>query len=250
MAYHEAMKSDAIHDGTGEDLAIFCAGIRFWGVPYGSRSVPRGLRLAGFEGRIVYWPWHERWSGRRGQLSLPALWDVALQKKHAERIARRIVRYRRRFPDAKIHLLACSAGGGVAVRILETLADLPCENADHKPWLNSTALMSVAISPNHDMTLAAQASHVVLNYHSPLDCLILGLGTSLFGTADRKHTPAAGMLGLRQTPLPPNVKNIRWSPAMIPTGRLGGHNSAIKARFIAQYVAPDMGITPSRDNAK
>ena len=111
------LRSQALrHQGTpspmNSDLAIFCGGLRFFGIPYGLHSVPRGLRAGGFQGRVVYWSWHERWSGRPGRPSLPALWDVALQDRHAERIARRIATHRRRHPEAKIHLLGCSAGGG------------------------------------------------------------------------------------------------------------------------------------------
>ena len=222
------------------DLAIFCGGIRFFGIPYGLRSVPAGLRDGGFEGRVVYWSWHERWSGRRGRPSLPALWDVDLQEKHAERIARRIATHRRRHPDAKIHLLGCSAGGGLAVRAAERLTS--------DAWINSLVLLSVAVDPRRD--LAAAAAHVrgpVLNFHSMLDVFILGAGTMLFGTTDRRHTASAGMVGFRGR-LPANVRNIPWTRGMIPTGRWGGHHSAIKRRFIAAHVAPAMGIGTTAEN--
>ena len=218
------------------DLAIYCDGIRFFGVPWGLGSVPRGLREAGFEGRIIYWSWNAKYSGRGGHPSLPALWDVALQTEHAKRIAARIAKHRKRHPDATIYLLGCSAGGGVAIRAAEYL------NED--AWIDGLVLLSVAVNPRRDLIqAAANVRGPVLNFCSCLDVIILGLGTTLFGTTDRRRCVSAGMIGFRGTQ-PASLKNIPWRPWMTRFHRMGGHHSAIKRRFITHVVAPEMGITP------
>jgi pimeloyl-ACP methyl ester carboxylesterase len=218
------------------DLAIFCDGIRFWGVQWGLHSVAGGLREAGFEGRIIYWSWNAKHSGRGGHSSLPALWDVALQTEHAKRIAARIAKHRKRYPDATIYLLGCSAGGGVAVRAAEYLTE--------DAWIDGLVLLSVAVNPHPDLTQAS--AHVrgpILNFSSCLDVMILGLGTTLFGTTDRRRGVSAGMIGFRG-PQPASLKSIPWRPWMTRFHRMGGHHSAMKRRFITGVVAPEMGITP------
>jgi pimeloyl-ACP methyl ester carboxylesterase len=219
-----------------DDLAIFCDGIRFFGVPWGFHSVPRGLRKAGFEGEILYWGWNVKHSGRGGHPSLPALWDVPLQIEHAKRIAAHIAKHRKQYPDATIYLIGCSAGGGVAVRAAEYLTE--------DAWIDELVLLSVAVSPRRDLTQAA--AHVrgpILNFSSFLDVIILGLGTTLFGTTDRRRGVSAGMIGFRGTQ-PASLKNIPWRPWMMRFHRMGGHHSAMKRRFITGVVAPEMGIRP------
>lgn len=220
--------------GRGEfaaGLAIFCGGIRFFGVPYGLRSVPTGLAEAGFAGRVLYWPWHERWSGPGP--ALPALWDTALHARHAKAIAQAFLTHADTYPNSPRFLLACSAGGGVALRVLETLAG--------KLLLDATALLSVAVNPRCDLVSALPATRILLNYHSILDVFLLGVGTLLFGTADRRRCCSAGMVGLRGATTP-NVRNMPFRLNMIPSGRLGGHHTAIKRNFIRHHVAPAMGI--------
>ena len=218
------------------DLAIYCDGIRFFGVQWGLHSVPKGLREAGFEGRIIYWSWNAKHSGRGGNSSLPALWDVPLQIEHAKRIAARIAKHRTRHPDATIYLLGCSAGGGVAVRAAEYLTE--------DAWIDGLVLLSVAVNPRRDLTqAAANVRGPVLNFFSCLDVIILGLGTSLFGTTDRRRGVSSGMIGFRGQQ-PASLKNIPWRLWMTRFHRMGGHHSAIKRRFITHVVAPKMGITP------
>lgn len=217
-------------------LVIFCGGLRFWGIPYGRRSVPAGLRQGGYDGAFIYWAWHEKWTGVFPNPSLPALWDVELQKKHAAVIAAFIERYRAEYPGRAVHLMGCSAGGAVAVRVMEELAG-------HGQKVDAVGLLSVAVWPGRDLVELAEKTvkGKVVNFCSVLDCLILGLGTLMFGTGDRRHSCASGMMGLKRTH-GGKVENSWWKPAMMRIGRYGGHNSAINSRFIATHVVPALEI--------
>jgi len=217
-------------------LVIFCGGLRFWGIPYGRRSVPAGLRRGNYAGLFIYWPWHEKWTGVFPNPSLPALWDVKLHSKHAAEIATFIEKYREKYPGRAVHLMACSAGGAVVVRVMEELAKKGLK-------VDTVGLLSVAVWPGLDLTEIAHKTVAgkIVNFCSALDCLILGLGTLLFGTGDRRHSCAAGMLGLRRTHSG-KVENSWWNPRMMRIGRYGGHNSAINSKFVAEHVVPMLEI--------
>ena len=109
--------------------------------------------------------------------------------------------------------------------------------------VDTVGLLSVAVWPGRDlMELTDKTVHgKLVNFCSVLDCLILGLGTLLFGTADRHHSCASGMVGLRHTKQG-KVENSWWKPRMIKIGRYGGHNSSIYSRFVEKHVVPMLGI--------
>ena len=214
-----------------DGLAIFCGGVRFFGVRWGFRRVRAGLRQAGFKGRLIYDGWH---SAVQGWLVLPPLTDRALIERRAGQVAECIEDYGRRYPHCPVYLLGCSAGGFLALRALELLGE--------GVQIESAALLSPAFDGRRD--LAPALSHLkgrlVVTYSS-LDWIVLGLGTLLFGNADGRYCRAAGLTGVLGD-YAGKVLNMRWRPGMILSGRLGGHVSAIPSSFIARYVAPAMGI--------
>lgn len=232
----EAPHADATAPKTPVDFAnglvLFVESIRWLGVRWGFSSVTRGLGLAGFTGEVRYWRWHRSW---RGWLVLPAIMDTALLEEEAKRLADCIVRHRREHPGSPVYLVGYSCGAYVALRAMELLPP--------GVKIQSAAFLAGAFSPCHDLSEALE--HVegnIVNSSSLGDCLIVGLGTILFGTADRKYWPSAGMVGLAGQQ-PPRVIQIRWRPNMIPLGNIGGHFTASAARYIARTIAPAMGIT-------
>ncbi len=85
-------------------------------------------------------------------------------------------------------------------------------------------------------------------FWSPLDVVILGVGTRLFGTIDRVRTFGAGMLGFT---LPgadepreerrrqyAKLRQVRWRPGMVGLGYLGGHFGPDSPRFLRKVVLP------------
>ncbi len=229
-----AVRLGAPKDGGGDEkvgLVVFCSGLRWFGVRWGKRGVPAGLRKAGFAGRFVYWDWHVAW---RGWLALPALKDAKLMQREAKKISEFIVEQQHTFPDRPIYLLGCSAGGHLALRALELL---PAGAS-----VEAVGLISPAVDCHRNLTpvLDKFRSRLVLTY-SLADWLVLGLGTWLFGTADRKHAVSAGMVGFKNAS-DDRIIQIPWRPGMIFSGRLGGHPTAEPPKFIAKYLAPAMGI--------
>ena len=210
---------------------VFAESIRWLDVRWGARWTEAGLRRAGFGGEFMYWRWHASW---RGWLVLPAIMDRAMLEREARRLAEFVAARRSDRPDEPLHLMGYSCGGFIAVRALELLPD--------GVSVASAALLAAGFDPRRD--LAPAASRVrgkLIVCSSVLDAAIVGLGTTLFGTADRRHTPSVGAVGLTG-PQPPNVVEVPWRPALIRLGHLGGHFTAPAPRFIQHRIAPLMEL--------
>lgn len=213
-----------------QGLVIFVESIRWLNIRWGMRSTAEGLRRGGFRGEFRYHRWHETW---RGLLVLPAIMDSAMLERRAAALAERIVRQRRRHPRRPLHVIGYSCGGYVAVRALELLPE--------DIHVDSAALIAAAVNPWRDLAPAARhvAGRLVVS-SSVLDWLIVGVGTLVFGTGDRRHTFSLGMLGARRRPLPANGTDLRWRPGFARMGNLGGHFCATAAPFIRKRLAPEL----------
>lgn len=218
-----------------EGLVIFAESIRWLGVRWGARTAAAGLRAAGFEGEFRTWRWHAGW---RGWLVLPAILDAAMLERESRRLAGFISAQRRAHPDRPLYVLGYSCGGYVAVRALELLGP--------DVRVTAAATLAGAYAPTRD--LAPACRHVdgpLVVCSSVADLIIAGLGTLLFGTADRKHALSAGRVGVRPpADIAPRVRQLRWRPAMIACGHWGEHFSAAAAGFVRRHLAPALGIRP------
>ncbi len=214
-------------------LLIFVESIRWLSIPWGKHSTVIGLRKAGFLGEFRYWRWHSAW---RAWLVLPAIMDSRLLERQAQCLADEIREERRANPQRPIRLMGYSCGGYVATRALELLpTDVQVE---------SVAILVGAISPWRDLRPACNHVRGAMVISSCwLDCVIVGLGTLLFGTADRVHTVSQGMVG-HHGPEGKNVVHLHWQWSMILLGNVGGHFAAAATDYITQLVAPMMGILP------
>ncbi len=217
-------------------LLVFVHGVKFFGKLWDYAPSAVGFRRAGFDGRIVLWDWHSRLDGLA---MLPPIVARRRIEAAAARLAEFLADRRRERPGSPLYVVGCSAGGYVAVRALELLP--PGVTAD------GAALLSPAVDPWRD--LSAAASHVarpIVVTSSPLDVVLLGAGTLLFGTGDRRHTPSMGMLGARNRASNPAPAQVRWRPALMRLGWMGGHSSAVMPDFLARRVAPLLGIRPAQ----
>ena len=169
-------------------------------------------------------------------LALPVIMDSRLLERESRRLADHIVNERREHPAAPIYLIGCSCGCHVALRAVELLPE--------GVQVESVGLLAAAVSPQRDLSLAL--SHIrgrLVSASSMMDFVILGAGTTLFGTGDRVHTPSAGMIGLKHpSASDAKVVQVRWRPAMVAHGWLGDHFTAGAAGLISNYVAPAMGM--------
>ena len=216
---------------SAEGVVVFAESVRWLGVRWGLRTVARGLRQAGFGGRFIYWRWHASW---RGWLVLPAIMDSPMLECEAARLARFLERLKRRHPERPIYLVGYSCGGYVAVRALELLSS--------EVAIDGVATLAGAFSPRRDLSAACErVDSKLVVCSSVLDWCIIGIGTLVFGTADRKHTPSAGMVGTWRGGYA-GLSQIRWRLGMIRVGHWGGHFAASCAGFAREYIGPSLGI--------
>ena len=100
--------------------------------------------------------------------------------------------------------------------------------------MERAVLLAPALSPRYDLTAALRAvRREMVVFWSPLDVVILGAGTRLFGTIDRVRTVGAGLVGFAVPgPDEPDaerrrqyakLRQVRWRPRMVGLGHLGGH---------------------------
>lgn len=211
---------------SSQGLVIFAESLRWASVPWGKASCAAGLRRAGFAGEFKYWKWHETW---RAWLVLPVIADTKMLERRSGELAEFIIATRRENPTRAIHLIGYSCGGYIAVRALELLPN--------DIQVDSCVLLAAAFSPWKDLRPACRRVFGKMLISSSVVDFVVGLGTIITGTADRKHSPAIGMLGYHG-PVCEKIVSIRWRPGMISLGHYGSHFSAAAEKFIAEKIAP------------
>ena len=151
----------------------------------------------------------------------------------ASALAERIATYRRDYPGRPVWIVGHSGGGGMA---LLTAAALP-----NDVRLTGVVLLAAAVSPRFDLRpIQGRVERGIWNYSSWLDWLFVGLGTTLCGTIDGVHGPAAGMIGfLSETDeqLPP-LTQWSYQSRYIGQFNLGGHFGCVHRVFVAETIAP------------
>lgn len=151
----------------------------------------------------------------------------------AREIAQRIVDYQTDYPGRPVWIVGHSGGGGMALLIAEALP------ADHR--LTGLVLLAAAISPRFDLSQAlAKVERGIWSFHSWFDFLFVGLGTTLCGTLDGWHMPAAGMLGFGRRTQPsdgPALKQSCYHPRHVFDFHLGGHFGCVHRVFVSEHVA-------------
>ena len=144
----------------------------------------RGYRDGKVESAIVTYNWN-----RPPVLgALVNLMDEKGNRKAAKKTAQEITQYQNAHPDAPIDLVGYSGGGGMAIMVAEAL--------DPSIQVRNIVLVQAAISPDYNLTQTLQrVNGRLVNFYSPNDWFVLGLGTRLFGTMDREFTESAGKVG-------------------------------------------------------
>ena len=151
-----------------------------------NHSIARGLADGGVQAAIEIFDW------TTGVILLFLYHLRGWQRNvaQAERLVRRIVEYRRAYPGRPVHLVGHSGGGAMAVLAIERLPA--------NVTVTSAVLLQAAISPRYDLSAALARTELgIWNFRSVLDVFFTGIGTSVAGTMDGRHTPAAGMIGFR-----------------------------------------------------
>lgn len=197
------------------------------------RAPIHGMRDAGVELAFSIYDWDRPFQ------MLTNLIDEPGNRVSAARVADQIAEYRGTHPDAPIHLVGYSGGGGLALMVAEvTPAEIGIENV---------ILVQAAISPKYDLRPAlGRVRGRIVNFFCPTDWLTLGMGTSLFGTIDRVNTPSAGLVGFALgNQLEPaqraRIVQTGWTLRQVREGHWGEHMGAFTRRWNALHVAPWLG---------
>jgi len=174
------------------------------------------------------------WTTGNKLLALYHLRSWRRNQRIAVELAAQIADYRRTHPGRPVWIIGHSGGGAMALFIAKALPE--------DVRLTGVILLAAAISPRFDLTAVRQrVERGIWSFHSWLDCVFVGLGTTVFGTLDGWHGPAAGMIGLRSLlddeGLPP-LSQTRHGWAMTRQFHLGGHFGCVHRVFIAESVAP------------
>jgi hypothetical protein len=188
---------------------------------------------------------HFRWGTGYGRI-LSDLTNRENIRKKASELSRSIAEYRRQSgnEDCRVYVVAKSAGTAVALWALTESEPDTVERA---------ILLSPAVSPTFPLVDALRAVRGdLINFWSPNDLFFLGLGTSLFGTADGVFGKSAGLTGFAYkndvdvdgvigddvAAEYAKLRQIKWNPSMIKFLHLGTHSGNSMPPFVNKYIVP------------
>jgi alpha-beta hydrolase superfamily lysophospholipase len=203
------------------------------------RAVLRAERLPYV---VQLFRWGHGWGRWHADLT-----DAVNRDTKAQLVAETIRQFKIVQPSCPVYIVAKSGGSGVAVKALELLGEQTVERV---------ILLAPAMSPGYDLTRALRAvRREMVVFWSPLDVLVLGAGTRLFGTIDRVKSISSGMVGFRVPAIDDadatrnqgyaKLRQVRWRPRMAVTGYLGGHLGPDSPRFLRKYVVPLLRVEES-----
>jgi pimeloyl-ACP methyl ester carboxylesterase len=145
-------------------------------------AAPVCLRHAGLPHAVRVFAW----THGKGRI-LRDLQDHGHLQAQGARLAELVRDFLARCPDRPVYLVGHSAGAGVVLAAAELLPPASLERI---------VLLSAAVSPAYNLSAALRATRrELVSFHCTGDCLILGLGTRLFGTTDRQYSQSAGRCG-------------------------------------------------------
>jgi pimeloyl-ACP methyl ester carboxylesterase len=153
------------------------------------------------------------------------------------RLATDIVAYRQSYPTRRIYLLGHSAGCAVVLAAAESL---PPDS------VNGLVLLAPSVCHKYDLRRALSSARDGIDvFYSGRDRLFLGLGITVFGTAERECRTAAGQTGFTPVVTGPDdaalygrLRQHAWDPAVEWTGNGGGHFGTNEPAFLRAYVLP------------
>ncbi|MGB7159377.1 MAG: hypothetical protein WBD40_15020 [Tepidisphaeraceae bacterium] len=190
------------------------------------------LNAGGFDAQTGIYDW------TNGRVPVFVLGSRQRNREEALKVAALITAKYRADPQRPIYLTCESGGAGIAVWALEALPD--------DVQVEAAVFIAAAVSPGYDLSPALR--HVRSRMYaisSKRDALVLGLGTSLFGTMDRRHGNSAGLVGFKPPAAPAfpeqyaKVEQVPYeSKWWSEYGNDGTHWSAMTPRFASGWLAP------------
>jgi pimeloyl-ACP methyl ester carboxylesterase len=191
----------------------------------------RAFRDAGVKSAIYThkWKYPVFWLGN--------LMDYEANQQSSQDAADEIIQYQRQYPGRPVDVVGYSGGGGLAIMTAEKLSP--------ESRVRNVILVHAAISPDYDLTGAINnINGQLVNLYSPNDWLVLGVGTQVFGTVDRKQVSSAGRVGFHADRAVPDERlrsklcQQKWSAEMLRYGHWGGHLAIVIYQWNRYVIAP------------
>ena len=161
--------------------------------------------------------------------------NIERNREMAEKLAQRIRQFQEDNPGAPVLLIGHSGGTAIAVWAAEHLSDEP---------VDGIILLASSLSPQYDLSAAMEGTRSgIISFYSQNDGL-LGAGTILAGTMDRKFSEAAGKLGFegpegqKDLAYAGQLRQVPWTSEMASLGNNGGHYDVLASQFAATWVHP------------
>ena len=208
--------------------------------------IRRMLQDAGSHlGTIMY-----RWQfGLPVEIWTDLMWRSRNEKKAAE-FAARLADFRAEHPSARIHLVAYSGGCGIAA--------WACERLTGPAAIETLVLACPALSCTYNLAPALRKVERCYALVSRKDRWILGAGTSVFGTVDRRFACAAGCAGFRRPALlsPEDeavydrLWQIEWTAQLRSLGHHGGHAGWATLPFLREHLLALLRGEPRLDASR
>lgn len=212
-----------------QGLVVILPGIE--GESAANRDVREGLYKAGIPYALVIYRWGTPIPGPGGMLVNQT--DVARNRRMAEELASQIAQYQQKHTGKPVFIVGHSAGGGITVFTLESLA-----KTQGAVPVDGAFLLSASISSDYDLTTALTMSRRGLVNVSNIEDPLLGPGgTGTFGNVDGKRGDSAGRIGFQQKY--PNVfeRPITNEQVQREFGYAGSaHFVATKEQLIEKYA--------------
>jgi hypothetical protein len=202
-----------------------------WG--FGASEVPEGLKEAGYEGDVELYVWTTSLVPLVDQLNIVAA------KAKAAALSRRLTDYKRRFPEKPLHVIALSAGTGVATWAIEGMKD--------GAKVNNLVLLGSSLSHDYDMTRAlGNMEGKIYAYYSPHDTVLETV--RVVGTIDGKRgVDSIGLVGLTPPPdMEDRVVNIGWDRSWMRLGWAGAHTDTTNQLFVRYEISTRI-VKPSNE---
>jgi pimeloyl-ACP methyl ester carboxylesterase len=164
------------------------------------------------------------------------------------RLAGDIMSYHEAHPSHAIHVVAHSAGTGVA---LTALAALP------PGMVSRVILLAPSVSTDYDLRPALRCPKDGIDvFYSHRDIFSLGFGVAFVGTSDGcKKCPVAGRFGFtaqaespEEEALYAKLRQHPWDRCQARAGNPGFHSGARRPKFLHNCVLPLLTANPSAGN--
>jgi len=198
-----------------------------------NEAICKGLNKGGVNWSIELYDWT---TGVPGNY----LYHLRAQQRNrgeAALLAQRIRLYHTRYPGRPVVIVGQSGGAAIAVWVAEAMHSARS--------LTGVVMLAPALSPGYDLRPAlGNTERGLVNLYSRRDWVLLGMGTSMWGTMDGKHSSSAGRLSFAGPAAAPagspyaRLFELSWNREMSDVGYAGGHLSSGAEAFVARYVAP------------